>query len=184
MVQLSATMCAGAVPRSEPGSEAHGSRGGRSCRGDAPAALPRQGLRTLLCGCPEGGESSTSEPTLPCCIFCQLSDSEPVHSNHRWSLLLATPYLACQDESSIGRNDFKPTSEHDMLGHCPCCCCSLSLTCGRPGCAQVVFCLVELRLTVQDAKLAPELASLSTSQQKLLAIYVDRAKQQQQTLTR
>lgn len=46
--------------------------------------------------------------------------------------------------------------------------------------AQVVFCLVELRLAVDEAKLAPSLAELTTTQQKLLAIYVERSQQQQQ----
>ena len=45
---------------------------------------------------------------------------------------------------------------------------------------QVVFCLVELRLAVDESNLAPVLAELSTTQQKLLAIYVERTQQQQQ----
>ncbi|BDA47128.1 probable CLIP-associating protein 2 [Coccomyxa sp. Obi] len=47
----------------------------------------------------------------------------------------------------------------------------------------VVFCLVELRLAVEESKLAPKLADLSATQQKLLDIYVERTRQQQQQQT-
>lgn len=39
---------------------------------------------------------------------------------------------------------------------------------------------MELRLAVDETKLAPSLAELTTTQQKLLAIYVERSQQQQQ----
>lgn len=44
----------------------------------------------------------------------------------------------------------------------------------------MVFCLVELRLAVEESKLAPKLAQLSATQQKLLDIYVERTRQQQE----
>lgn len=45
--------------------------------------------------------------------------------------------------------------------------------------AQVVFCLVELRLAAEESKLGPKLSELSATQQKLLDIYVERTRQQQ-----
>lgn len=47
----------------------------------------------------------------------------------------------------------------------------------------MVFCLVELRLAVEESKLAPKLSELSATQQKLLDIYVERTRQQQEQQT-